>query len=189
MMRDQNHDNLGVQDKLDLPVETTAEALLAVMKARGIDYLFANPGTDFPAIIEAYARAPQSGLSLPQPILVPHENAAVSMAHGYYLGSGRMQAAMVHVSVGLANSLCALLNAARENVPIFFGAGRTPITESGSASSAMCRSIGVRKCMIRPGCCAKRWFGIMNCAPARRWTRWWIGPWRWPQAIRAGRFI
>ncbi|WP_281301022.1 MULTISPECIES: thiamine pyrophosphate-requiring protein [unclassified Iodidimonas] len=135
MMRDQNHDNSGIQDKLDLPVETTAEALLAVMKARGIDYLFANPGTDFPAIIEAYARAPQSGLSLPQPILVPHENAAVSMAHGYYLGSGRMQAAMVHVSVGLANSLCALLNAARENVPIFFGAGRTPITESGSASS------------------------------------------------------
>ncbi|GER01671.1 acetolactate synthase [Iodidimonas gelatinilytica] len=123
------------QKPMTLAAETVAEAMLGLMKARGIDYLFANAGTDFPAIIEAYARVSQSGLALPTPIIVPHENAAVSMAHGYYLGSGRMQAAMVHVTVGLANSLCALLNAKRENVPIFFGAGRTPITESGDASS------------------------------------------------------
>jgi len=105
------------------------------MKARGIDYLFANAGTDFPSIIEAFARSAESQLVLPTPVTVPHENAAVSMAHGHYLGSGRMQAVMVHVSVGLANSLCALLNAARENVPVFFSAGRTPLTESGHMAS------------------------------------------------------
>ena len=118
-----------------LPAQTVAEALLALLKARGIDYLFANAGTDFPSIIEAYARANESGLALPTAVTVPHENAAVSMAHGHYLGSGRMQAVMVHVSVGLANSLCALLNAARENVPVFFSAGRTPLTESGHMAS------------------------------------------------------
>lgn len=119
----------------DIPAETAAEALLALMKARGIDYIFANAGTDFPPLIEAYGRAGESGLDLPEPISVPHENAAVSMAHGFYLGSGRMQAAMVHVTVGMANSLCALMNAARENVPIFFAAGRTPISESGHPAS------------------------------------------------------
>lgn len=119
----------------DILVETAAEAMLALMKARGIDYIFANAGTDFPPLIEAYGRAGESGLDLPEPISVPHENAAVSMAHGYYLGSGRMQAAMVHVTVGMANSLCALMNAARENVPIFFAAGRTPITEWGHPAS------------------------------------------------------
>ncbi|GAB4119454.1 MAG: thiamine pyrophosphate-requiring protein [Rhodothalassiaceae bacterium] len=118
-----------------LSVETAAEALLALLRRRGIEYLFANAGTDFPAIIEAYARQPQSGLALPRALAVPHENAAIAMAHGHWLGSGRMQAAMVHVSVGIANALCGLLNAARENVPLFFMAGRTPITEDGDIAS------------------------------------------------------
>jgi len=118
-----------------IAAETAAEALLAMMKARGIEYMFANAGSDFPALIEAFARAPESGLDLPRPIAVPHEHAAVSMAYGYYLGSGRMQAAMVHVTVGIANSIWALMNAARENVPIFFGAGRSPISEHGDDAS------------------------------------------------------
>ncbi len=117
------------------PAQTAAEGLLALLKARGVDYLFANAGTDFPAILEAYARAPQSGLDCPVPVTVPHEHAAVSMAHGHYLASGRPQAVMVHVSVGLANSLCGLMNAARENVPLFMMAGRTPITEEGAPGS------------------------------------------------------
>ncbi len=115
--------------------QTVAEGLLALLRARGVDCLFANAGTDFPALLEAYARAPQSGLDYPAPIAVPHEHAAVSMAHGHYLASGRPQAVMVHVSVGLANSLCGLMNAARENVPLFMMAGRTPITEEGAPAS------------------------------------------------------
>ena len=35
-------------------VETVAEAYLALLKARGIDWLFANAGTDFAPIIEAF---------------------------------------------------------------------------------------------------------------------------------------
>jgi acetolactate synthase-1/2/3 large subunit len=38
---------------------------------------------------------------------------------------------MVHVNVGMANALMGLLNAARDNVPILFTSGRTPITEEG----------------------------------------------------------
>jgi acetolactate synthase-1/2/3 large subunit len=64
-------------------------------------------------------------------MVVPHENAAMGMAHGYYMVSGKPQAVMVHVTVGTANGICALMNAARENVPIFFTAGRTPILEGG----------------------------------------------------------
>ncbi|HVO15773.1 MAG TPA: thiamine pyrophosphate-requiring protein [Alphaproteobacteria bacterium] len=117
--------------KTTLPATTVAEAYLALLRARGVDYLFANSGTDFPSIVEALARAPQAGLKLPEAMVVPHENAAMGMAHGYYMVSGRPQAVMVHVTVGTANGICALMNAARENVPIFFTAGRTPILESG----------------------------------------------------------
>jgi acetolactate synthase-1/2/3 large subunit len=117
--------------KTTLPATTVAEAYLALLRARGVDYLFANSGTDFPSIVEALARGPQAGLALPEAMVVPHENAAMGMAHGYYMVSGRPQAVMVHVTVGTANGICALMNAARENVPIFFTAGRSPIYEGG----------------------------------------------------------
>ncbi len=111
--------------------ETVAEACLARLTAHGVDYIFANAGTDFPPVIEAYARAAGSNVRLPALVTVPHENAAVAMAHGHYMVSGRAQAVMVHVNVGTANALCPLLDAWRENVPVFLMAGRTPIHEDG----------------------------------------------------------
>src|SRR5512139_2510 len=96
---------------------TVAEVYLAHLKRRGIDYLFANGGTDFAPIVEAYARAPQSGLAFPQPIAVGHENAAVCMALGSTMISGKPQAVMVHVSVGTANAVLGLMNAMRDRVP------------------------------------------------------------------------
>jgi acetolactate synthase I/II/III large subunit len=119
----------------NLDVATVAEAYLALLKARGIDWLFANAGTDFAPIIEALVRGAKAGLAMPEPVVVPHENAAVGMAHGYYLVTGRPQAVMVHVNVGMANALLGLLNAARDNVPIFFTSGRTPLTEAGRLGS------------------------------------------------------
>jgi acetolactate synthase-1/2/3 large subunit len=110
---------------------TVAEHYLAHLKRRGIDYLYVNAGTDFPSIVEAYARVPASGLDLPQPVIVAHENAAVCMALGYTMITGRPQAVMVHVSVGTANAICGLMNAARDNVPLLFTAGRTPLFEEG----------------------------------------------------------
>jgi acetolactate synthase I/II/III large subunit len=116
-------------------VTTVAEAYLVLLKARGIDYLFANAGTDFAPIIEALTRGAGAGLEMPDALAIPHETAAVAMAHGYYLLTGRPQAVMVHVNVGTANALMGLLNAARDNVPVFFTSGRTPITEAGMLGS------------------------------------------------------
>jgi acetolactate synthase-1/2/3 large subunit len=118
-----------------LQAETVAEAFLALLADRGVDYLFANAGTDFPPVIEALAAMAAKGLKAPQPITVPHENLAMAMAHGHTLVSGRPQAVMVHVNVGSANALCGALNAARDQVPMLLAAGRTPLTESGLAGS------------------------------------------------------
>ena len=57
-----------------------AEALIMRLKANGIDYLFANGGTDFAPIIEAYATGGAKGSAMPQPVIIPHETAAVAMA-------------------------------------------------------------------------------------------------------------
>src|SRR6266699_804661 len=89
-----------------------------------------NVGTDFAPLIEAYAQAARTGITVPRPILATHENLAVAMAHGYGMVSRRIPAVMAHVSVGTANMICAALNAARENVAILLTAGRSPITET-----------------------------------------------------------
>ena len=112
-----------------------AEAYLRALAAGGVDSLYAVAGTDFPSIVESYAGAPGSGAVLPNAYTVPHENLAVSMAHGDALHSGRPQTAMVHVSVGTANMVCGALNAIRDAVPVILRAGRTPLTETGAEGS------------------------------------------------------
>jgi acetolactate synthase-1/2/3 large subunit len=110
---------------------TAAEAYLTLMKDRGVDYLFANAGTDFAPLIEAMSKIEVTGGPSPKPITVPHENVAVGMALGYYLITGKPQLVMVHVNVGTANAICGVMNAWRGNVPILFSAGRTPYSEEG----------------------------------------------------------
>lgn len=114
---------------------TVAETYLALLKDRGVDNLYVGAGTDTAPVVEAYARAKESGLEFPTPIVAAHENLAVGMAHGYYMVSGKAQAVMLHVTVGAANAVCALMNAARARVPMFFTAGRTPLYESGRVGS------------------------------------------------------
>ena len=117
------------------PVESTADAYLELLAARGVEYFFANAGTDFAPIIEAYARRSAQGQASPRPITVPHEVPAVAMAHGYTMVTGRPQVVMVHVIVGAGNAAGGVINAARSNLPVLFSAGRNPITEAGAAGS------------------------------------------------------
>ena len=122
---------------MDTPMPSstmTAELYLAQLARRGIEYVFANPGTDFAPIIEALA-AQSGGAKYPRFVTVPHENLAMAMAYGYYRATGKMAAVMVHVSVGTGNTICGLMNAARDNVPILLAAGRTPLTETGHIAS------------------------------------------------------
>jgi acetolactate synthase-1/2/3 large subunit len=109
-----------------------AEAFLRALADHGVDYFFCNPGTDFAPIVEAFSRAKKTNAKVPKPILVPHENLAVGMAHGAYLITGRPQAVMVHVNVGTANAINNLTNLSRDRVPLILAAGRTPITEKGT---------------------------------------------------------
>src|ERR1700680_5239018 len=85
---------------------SVAEAYLALLAARGVEYLFANAGTDFAPIVEAYAKAAHTGLPAPKPLLATHENLAMSMAHGYAAASGRVPAGRVHLRVRTTNALC-----------------------------------------------------------------------------------
>lgn len=112
-----------------------AEDYLEALAAHGIEHLFANPGTDFAPIVEAYARSARTNRKVPRPMVVPHENAAVSMAHGYTMVTGKPQAVMLHTNVGTANAINMLIDASRDRVPMLLSSGRTPFTESGAEGS------------------------------------------------------
>ena len=119
--------------KITLNNVTVADAYMALLADRGIDYWFANAGTDFAPVVETLAKAQVLETKVPTPVTCPHENTAMHMAIGYFLVTGRPQAVMVHVNVGTANGMNGLLNAARGHVPLLFTAGRTPTNEDGLA--------------------------------------------------------
>ena len=106
-------------------------AIFPRLRALGVDYVFVNSGTDFPPIIEGLAEAALRDTDLPKAVTIPHEHAAMGMAHGYYLMTGRSQAVMLHTNVGLANGAIGALNAACEHIPMLLMSGRTPVTEEG----------------------------------------------------------
>ena len=111
-------------------VDSTGEALLEMLEARGVDYFFGGGGgTDFPPIFEAFAKRAAMGKTRPQPITVTHEITTMAMAHGYTMVTGKPQFAMVHTNVGTANTISGVINAARSRVPMFLAAGRNPLTK------------------------------------------------------------
>lgn len=121
-----------VQIEADTRV-SAGEAILRSLKSNGVDKLFINPGSDLAPVIEALAAAESD--AIPEAIPAAHENVVVSMAHGYFLATGQMQAAAVHVNVGLANATMGLLNAHSDNVPVFMISGRNPLTEGDRMGS------------------------------------------------------
>lgn len=110
---------------------TAGAALFTRLKALGVDYVFCNSGTDFPPIIEGLAEAAAKGVALPEAVVIPHEHAALGMAHGYYFATGKAQAVILHTNVGLANGAIGAINAATDQVPVILMSGRTPVMEAG----------------------------------------------------------
>ncbi|HKA44523.1 MAG TPA: thiamine pyrophosphate-requiring protein [Burkholderiales bacterium] len=114
-----------------MATRTAAHFLLEGLVEMGMEYLFANLGTDHVSIVEELARWRREGRADLQVVLCPHENVAVHMAGGYAAITGRGQPVLVHVDVGTANSGNAMHNLFRSRLPVFLMAGRSPYTVRG----------------------------------------------------------
>jgi acetolactate synthase-1/2/3 large subunit len=110
---------------------STAHYFLEALVDLGVDYIFANLGTDHVSLIEEIARWDKEGRKHPDVILCPHEVVAVHMAGGYALATGRCQAVLVHVDAGTANACMAIQNLFRYRLPVMLFAGRAPHTLHG----------------------------------------------------------
>ncbi len=110
---------------------STAHHFLEGLVDLGVDYIFANLGTDHVSLIEEMARWDKEGRKHPEVIPCPHEVVAVHMAGGYALATGRGQAVFVHVDAGTANACMAIQNLFRYRLPVMLFAGRAPYTLHG----------------------------------------------------------
>lgn len=112
-------------------MHTASTAFLEALAAAGVSYLFANFGSDHPALMEALAEAAATGRAVPALITCPGEMVALSAAHGYAQLTGRAQAVLVHVECGTQSLAGAVHNAAKGRVPVLIFAGASPYTQEG----------------------------------------------------------
>jgi acetolactate synthase-1/2/3 large subunit len=119
-----------------MSLHSTAHYFLEGLVDLGVDYIFANLGTDHVSLIEEMARWDQEGRKHPEMILCPHEIVAVHMAGGYALATGRGQAVFVHVDAGTANACMAIQNLFRYRLPVMLFAGRAPYTLHGELTGS-----------------------------------------------------
>ncbi|MGY2048052.1 thiamine pyrophosphate-requiring protein [Methylobacterium sp. JK268] len=110
---------------------TTSSALLDALVEAGVSYLFANLGSDHPALVEAIAAARAAGRPVPAVITCPNEMVGMSAAHGYWQASGAPQAVLVHVECGTQALAGAVHNAAKGRAPMLVVAGASPFTQHG----------------------------------------------------------
>jgi acetolactate synthase I/II/III large subunit len=110
---------------------TAGAALIEALHEAGVSFIFANLGSDHPAIIESLSEASATGRPAPKLITCPNEMVALSAAHGFAQVTGRAQAVLVHVECGTQALAGALHNAAKGRVPVLIFAGASPFTQEG----------------------------------------------------------
>ena len=99
---------------------TGKDALVRMLKAEGVEYIFGNPGTSETPMMDALQDFPEVGY-----IQALQEGTAVGMADGYARATGRPAFANIHIAGGLANGISALYNAFRGGTPVVLSAGNS----------------------------------------------------------------
>jgi len=110
---------------------TASTALIEALYDAGVSFIFANLGSDHPAIVESLAEAGATGRPAPSLVTCPNEMVALSAAHGFAQATGRAQAVLVHVECGTQALAGAVHNAAKGRIPVLIFAGASPFTQEG----------------------------------------------------------
>ena len=89
------------------------QALLEMLKAQGVEYIFGNPGTSEGPIIDLLGDYPEFRY-----ILALQESVAVGMGESYARATGTASFVSLHVDSGLANGIALMLDAFNTGTPM-----------------------------------------------------------------------
>lgn len=98
--------------------EQVGGRLLQTLQAWGTEYIFSSPGSDWPPLWEALAKAQGQGRAAPKLFTCRHEQLAVCLAMGYQRGSGKLPVVVVHTGVGALHAAMMLRTALHERIPL-----------------------------------------------------------------------
>ena len=96
-----------------MPRMTGKRALMEMLRAEGVSYIFGNPGTSESAILDALEDYPDI-----EYILTTQEGAAMGMADAYARSTQRPSFVNLHIETGLANGISLLNNAKEGGTPM-----------------------------------------------------------------------
>jgi acetolactate synthase-1/2/3 large subunit len=100
-----------------------SDYMVDVIRALGIQYVAANPGSSFEGLHESLINHGED--QPPEFITCLHEESSVAMAHGYAKASGKPMLALLHGVIGIQHAAMAIYNAYCDRVPVYIMAGNT----------------------------------------------------------------
>jgi len=94
-----------------------SDFMVDVIKALGIEYVAANPGSSFRSLHESFIN--YGANKSPEWLTCCHEESSIAIADGYFRVTGRPMVAMAHGTVGLQHASMNIYNAFAGRVPVF----------------------------------------------------------------------
>ena len=107
-----------------MTVMTGKHAMMEMLRAEGVRYVFGNPGTSESAMMDAIEHYPDL-----EYVLVTQEGVAVGMADSYGRATGKPSFLNLHIETGLANAISLLHNAMEGGSPMVVTSGNKDIRE------------------------------------------------------------
>jgi benzoylformate decarboxylase len=101
---------------------TGKQALLEMLKAEGVEYIFGNPGTSEAPFIGILHEYPEL-----EYVMVVQEGVAIGMAEGYARASGEVGFVSLHIDNGSANGFSLMIDQYRTGSPVVITAGNKDI--------------------------------------------------------------
>jgi acetolactate synthase-1/2/3 large subunit len=105
----------------ELVANPGSDFMVDLIKAVGIDYVAAMPGSTFRGLHESIVN--YGGNRSPELIVCTHEEISAAIAHGYAKVAGKPMACLVHATVGLQHASMAIYNAWCDRAPMMVIAG------------------------------------------------------------------
>ena len=107
-----------------MAVMTGRRALMEMLKAEGVEYIFGNPGTSEAPIMDELESHPELKY-----ILVLQEGVAMGMADAYARATRKPSFVSLHIETGLANGISLLHNAKEGGTPMVLSSANKDIRE------------------------------------------------------------
>lgn len=115
---------------------TGKRALMEMLRAEGVRYIFGNPGTSEGPILDALEDYPDL-----EYMLTSQEGAAMGMADGYARATGKPAFVNLHIETGLANGLSLLHNANEGGTPMVVTSANKDIRKLAEGRSQLAEMV------------------------------------------------